>query len=226
MSTVTGDIPRIPHRVGTAAARHAVALGRSALGDELLLLAVLELDPDQPARRALESEGVIGEQLLERIRVDGDGPIGSHGASFSPASYTVQGRAQGFAAALGDGAITPEHLLLSLLWHPVSTSSQILWRLGIGREQVVERMRDLGVAVPCAALPPQREIDWGERVWFARDEVTNVLSHLQQHLSPETKWGFNYAGERAWVIAERSVNLRALVDAAHARLAADDEAPS
>jgi hypothetical protein len=37
---------------------------------------------------------------------------------FSPACYLVLGRAQGFAAALGDGPMTVEHLLLALVWDP------------------------------------------------------------------------------------------------------------
>ncbi|MDQ6806089.1 MAG: Clp protease N-terminal domain-containing protein [Actinomycetota bacterium] len=185
------------------------------MGDELFLLAMLELDAGQPARQGLELEDLTANRLLEEIRARSDGSAERpDGLTFSPACYTVQGRAQGFAAALGDGAMTPEHVLLALLWDPQSTSSQLLWRLGVERIRVLDHLRDLGVAVPSAVLPPQREIEWGEQVWFDRDEVRRVLDHVRLHLSPDTRWGFNYGDDRAWVRAEASVDLTALVDGA------------
>lgn len=188
------------------------------MGDDLLLVALLELDPDQPARRALEAEGVTQERVLDRIRAVGDGSAEKpRGVTYSPATYTIQGRAEGFAAALGEGPITPEHVLLALLWDPVSMSSRSLWKLGVAREGVLDRLREAGVQMPSARLPAQREIDWGERVWFDRDKVRAVLDHVRLHLSPETSWGFNYEDARAWVIAESSVDLQALV---HRALAA------
>ncbi len=110
--------------------------------------------------------------------------------------------------------MTAEHVLLALLWDPHSMSSRLLWRLGVQRGRVVERLRGLGVAVPSAPLPPQHEIEWGEPVWFDRDKVTSVLDHVRLHLPPDTKWGFNYEDDRAWVRAEASVELQTLVDGA------------
>jgi hypothetical protein len=71
------------------------------------------------------------------------------------------------------------------------------------------------VAVPSAPLPPQREIDWGPKVWFDRGAVKTV--HVRLHLSPETKWGFNYQDDRAWVAAEARVEVQALVTDALAK---------
>ncbi len=212
MKSVTGNHRQLPRRLSQLAADHAIALGRDVMGDDLLLLALLELERDQPARRALEAAGVTRERVLDRIRASGDESTGKRGGvTYSPATYTLQGRAEGFAAALGEGPITPEHVLLALLWDPVSMSSRSLWRLGVARERVLDRLREAGVRVPSAPLPPQREIDWGERVWFDRDKVRVVLDHVRLHLSPETTWGFNYEDERAWVIAESSVDLQRLV---------------
>jgi hypothetical protein len=213
--SVTGSHRHLPRRVSQPAAEHAIALGREVMGDDLLLLALLELDPDQPARRALEAEGVTRERVLDRIRAMGDESAEKpRGVTYSPATYTIQGRAEGFAAVLGDGPIMPEHVLLALLWDPVSMSSHSLWKLGVARERVLDRLREAGVRVPSAPLPPQREVDWGERVWFDRDKVTVVLDQVRLHLSPETSWGFNYEDDRAWVRAESSVDLQALVDRA------------
>ncbi len=212
VKSVTGNHHHLPRCVSQPAADHAIALGREVMQDDLLLLALLGLDHDQPARRALEAAGVTREGLLDGIRSSGDeSPDKPRGVTYSPATYTIQGRAEGFAAALGDGPIAPEHVLLALLWDPVSMSSHSLWRLGVARERILDRLREAGVRVPSAPLPPQREIDWGERVWFDRDNVRVVLDHVRLRLSPETTWGFNYEDERAWVVAESSVDVQSLV---------------
>ena len=57
----------------------------------------------------------------------------------------------------------------------------------------------LGYLTPCSDF------------WFDRGDVTTVLDHVRLHLSPETTWGFNYQDDRAWVAAEASVDLHALV---------------
>jgi hypothetical protein len=138
-------------------------------------------------------------------------------SGISPAYYSMHGRAEAFAAALGDGRITPEHVLLALLWDPSGHSSQLLWRLGVSRERLVERLRELAVQVPAAPLPPQREIEWGERVWFDRRDVGRVIDQLPFHIPPATRWGFNYADDRAWAVAESKVDLHGLVTTALAR---------
>lgn len=215
MRSITGRSGYLPLAVSQRAGQHAIDLGRLVMGDAFLLLALLELDAAPPARRALEAEGVTRDRVLEWIRVSGDASDDQpRGVTYSPATYTVQGRAEAFAAALGDGEITPEHVLLALLWDPVSGSSQALWKLGASRERVLDHLRDDGVALPQASLPAQREIDWGQRVWFDREKARTVLERVQLHVSPETTWGFNYEDDRAWVIAESCVDLQALVDSA------------
>jgi len=212
VNSVTGSHWHLPRRVSQAALNHAIALGRDVMADDLLLLALLELDDDQPARQALEACGVTRQRAFTGIRASGDECAGTpRGVKYSPATYTIQGRAEGFAAALGPGPITPEHVLLALLWDPISMSSRSLWELGVAREHVLDHLREAGVRVPSAPLPPQREIDYGERVWFDRDKVDVVVNHVRLHLSPSTPWGFNYEDDRAWVIAESSIDLQALV---------------
>lgn len=217
MRSVTGDLPHIPARLRDAAAAHATRLRRQVMSDDLFLLAVLELDAAEPARRALESEGITAERLLDDIHVERDGsPDEPAGLRYSPRCYTVQGRAEGFAGALGAGPITPAHVLLALLWDPESMSSHLLWRLGVDRARVIERLRELHVPLPAAALPRQQEIEWGQKVWFERDRVAVVLDHVRLHLPPQTRWGFNYEGDRAWAIAEAQVDLEDLVAGAPA----------
>jgi hypothetical protein len=59
---------------------------------------------------------------MSLIKVAGDGALDpAQPMTYAPAYYLLKGRAQGFAATLGDGRITPEHVLLALLWAPAST---------------------------------------------------------------------------------------------------------
>ncbi|MEX2407269.1 MAG: Clp protease N-terminal domain-containing protein [Actinomycetota bacterium] len=215
MGSPTGERPTIPRDIWGNVVSAARRLRRQVAGDDLFLLALAELSGDHPAKHALEAEGVDARRLSTEIRTGGDGPSDPEaGVIFSPAYYLMHGRAEGFAAALGDGTITPEHVLIALLWDPVSASSQLLWRLGVSRDRIVERLRDAGVPLPPAKFPSQREIETGERVWFDRGDVHTVLDHLRLNIPAETSWGFNYEGDRAWAIAETSVDLSALVEQA------------
>jgi len=208
-----GERPGLPPALMSEVAELARGLGRQVAGDDLFLLALTKRQDDPPARRALQEEGVDDARVLDAIRTSGDGSSdGEAGVTFSPASYMLQGRAEGIAMALGDGTITPEHVLMALLWDPVSASSQLLWHLGVSRERIVQRLAHLGVPVPSGPLPPQREVEPGERVWFDREYVPAVLEQLRLHVPPGTPWGFNYEGDRAWVIAEASVDLSKLVE--------------
>lgn len=212
MRTVRSEWRRLPAKVEKTVHDVGLELRRQVVGDDLFLLALARLDPDSPARQALEAEGVTAEVLLANVRTGGDGdPSSSNGFTYSPAYYGMHGRADAFAAGLGDGRITPEHVLLALLWDAGSSSSQILWRLGVRREALVEGLRARGVAVPAAPLPLQHEVDYGERVWFDRDQVQAVIGHLRQKLPPPTHWGFNYEGGRAWAFTEAHIDLGALV---------------
>lgn len=212
MKSVVGDAPQLPKEVHSTVFSIAKRLGRNVAGDDLFLLALLELSAESPARAALEAEGVNGQRVLEEVHTSGDeGSDEFGGLSFPPAFNAMQGRSQAFAATLGDGAITPEHVLLALLWDPSSLTSQLLWRLGVRRERIVERLAELGVPIPTTPIPPQREIEVGEQVWFEREHAMDVVHFLGKRIPPGTHWGFNYADDRAWVHAEAHVELEALV---------------
>jgi hypothetical protein len=218
MKGVWGESPKMPRDLLDVVFSTARRLGRQVASDDLFLLALTELPGDSAARQALEAEGVDGERLLEEIRTGGDGPPAREGGlTFAPAFYSMEGRAQAFAATLGDGTITPEHVLMALLWDPTGASSQLLWRLEVSRERILQRLRDSGVPVPRSPVPPQRVVEVGDRVWFEREDVRVVLDHLRLNIPPGTRWGFKYEGERAWVHAEMSVNLQALVEEALTR---------
>lgn len=207
-----GEYRGLPRAVTSAVTDLAFELHRRVASDDLFLLALAQLPEGAPARRALEAEGVTAERLRAEIRVGGDGEDRPRqGFTYSPAYYLIHGRAQGLAAATGDGVVTPEHLLVALVWDGGTSSSQLLWRLGVSRDAVVDRLRQQGVAVPSSPLPAQREVEWGEPVWFDRDQVDAVLTRVREQLPPQTRWGFNYEGDRAWIVGQADVDFEALV---------------
>jgi catechol 2,3-dioxygenase-like lactoylglutathione lyase family enzyme len=190
----------------------AKALHRQVASDELFLLALTELDPSTPARRALEAAGITADRLRPLVRTEGDetAPAPDH-LGYSPAYYSMLGRVDAFAACLGDGRVTPEHVLLALLWDADSQSSQLLHHLGVSAGAVVDRLGNLGVPVPASRPPEHEPVPFGEEVWFDRDQVEKVVDLLRLRLGPGTHWGFNYEGDRAYAVAEVGVDLAALV---------------
>jgi hypothetical protein len=153
---------------------------------------------------------VISERKTAALEIEG----ASKGdrIHLPPAYNGIEGRAQAFAAALGeDGTITPEFVLLALLWDPMSHSSQALWKLGTAREGIVQHLAKSGVPTPLTPIPAQKEIEWGKRVWIDREDMPRVLTYVSRHVGPQFVWGFNYEGEQAWVNAEASVDLEAIV---------------
>jgi ATP-dependent Clp protease ATP-binding subunit ClpA len=215
MKGPTGDAPQLPRDIHGLVVTLAKRLGRSVASDQLFLVALLQLPEGTPARSALEAENVTSDRALAEVRTAGDkASNASEGLLYPPAFNSLLGRAQAFAATLGDGMIAPEYVLLGLIWDPSSGSSQLLWRLGVERERVVERLASQGIPTPRASIPEQREVEMGEQVWFDRSEVSTVLRTLGRRIEPGTTWGFNYEGERAWAWAEAHVDLRSLVDQA------------
>jgi catechol 2,3-dioxygenase-like lactoylglutathione lyase family enzyme len=210
--TVRSDWRRLPAAIEKRVFDSAMNLGRPVVDDDLFLLALTGLGESSPARQVLDGAGVTEEILLANIRTGGDGEREPRaGFTYAPPYYAMHARAEAFADTLGDGTITAEHVLLALLWDGHSRSSQILWRLGVSRERLVEGLAARGVPVPPAPTPPQREVDIGDRVWFDRDQTQAVIDRIRLRVPPGTSWGFNYEGDRAWAFAESSVDLAGLV---------------
>ncbi|MCA1845599.1 MAG: Clp protease N-terminal domain-containing protein [Actinobacteria bacterium] len=106
-----------------AAFAEAKRLGHSWVGPEHGLLAILQGDPADVARRAVEEAGLDSEQFerfyVERVARSDQKPKRDperEGISPNPAWYGVVGRAEGFASTLGTGEVRPLDLLVALLW--------------------------------------------------------------------------------------------------------------
>jgi ATP-dependent Clp protease ATP-binding subunit ClpA len=138
--SVWGEHPQLPAPVLAWAAQYASELGRDVASDDLFLLALAGLDETCPARQALNDAGVDADRLRAQIRKPGDAPRDARGLVFPPSFYWMNGRAEAFAATLGDGTIAPEHVLLALIWDPTSMTSTLLWEMGVSRERIVESL--------------------------------------------------------------------------------------
>jgi hypothetical protein len=180
---VWGQPPSQSRELLLGVVEQARRFGRPVAGDDLFMVALSELPGDPPARRALEAEGLDSSRILEEVRTRGDAQGDWDGKlHFAPALYLVIGRTEAFAAALGNGTITPEHVLMALLWDPMTFSSQLLWRTGITRQRIIDSLHDMGVRVPSASRPEQREVEFGERAWINREQAQAVVSYLGRHL--------------------------------------------
>jgi hypothetical protein len=185
MMSPTGRAAQIPEPIIAAVGKRAQESGRDVGGDDLFLLAILDLPDNVVAQGVLEAEGVTARRVLAEIRSPEDAPSDSpRGIRFPPAYNEMLGRAQGFTAALGDGTITAEHVLLFLIWDPTSLPAQALWRLGIRRVRLVRRLREMGVPVPSADVPEQRESEVGNACGSVVTRQTESSSTCENTFRP------------------------------------------
>ena len=137
----------------------------------------------------------------------------AHGTSPNPAWYRTAGRAEGFAAALGTGMVRPVDFVLGVLCPWPFTDEP-----PISREAVLAALGDRGAPIPKTPLPAQGRVPrFTQRVEFPRANLTLVIDLLARRHPPGDgpTYGFNHDGaDRAWVVAEDGIDLRAIVDAA------------
>ena len=195
----------------------AVKLGHGFIGTWHVFLALLSGEPDDVAQQVLDSCGISYESYrswyLERSE-RWDPPTQRRpdvvSARPNPAAWELFGRAEGLAAALGAGLVKSVHGLLAYLLEPRGEAVLELEHFETTPETVLERLRDLGIAVPELPIPEPDRIPWGERVDVPPDRLEEVRRALLDEL-PAGTWGFNRIGERAWVIAHAGIDLEAIV---------------
>ena len=198
-------------------ADEATRLGQHWMGPEHTLLGILRGDPEDPARRALEHAGVDAAMVEGWItRMDTGGGEQKSGVTPNPRWYTIEGRAEGMAAALGATEPGTVHFLLALLW------DQRRWNLteapGISREAIVSALAELGVTLPTGPLPElDRKLTFTQYLEFPRSKSSEVLQLLAERHPPGSgpTFGFNNKDdETAWVRAEDGIDLQRIVDEA------------
>lgn len=198
-------------------ADEATRLGQHWMGPEHTLLGILRGDPEDVARRALEQAGVDAAMVESWItRMDTGGGEETSGVKPNPRWYTIEGRAEGMAAALGATEAGTVHFLLAVLW------DQRRWSLteapGVSREAIISALAELGATLPAGPMPElEGKRDFTQYVEFPRARTSEVLQRLAERHPPGSgpTFGFNYKDdETAWVRAEDGIDLQGIVDEA------------
>jgi ClpA/ClpB-like protein len=198
-------------------ADEATRLGQHWMGPEHTLLGILRGDPEDVARRALEQAGVDAAMVEGWItRMNSTPGEEKSGVTPNPRWYTIEGRAEGMAAALGAAEAGSVHFLLALLW------DQRRWDLteapGVTREAIVAALAELGATLPTGHLPElERKLNFTQYVEFPRIKTSEVLQLLAERHPPGSgpTFGFNYKDDAiAWVRAEEGIDLQGIVDEA------------
>jgi Clp amino terminal domain, pathogenicity island component len=215
-----GMFCEMPRTIEPRAWELARETGYPVVAAELFLVAIAELPEGTPARDVLVSLGLDAERLMRETeahwRAGPDpGPDSSRRLGYSPQMSGIMGMATGLAVSLGDGDVTPEHLLIALVWDAHSGANWVLRRAGVSREDIIEGLRSRGVTMPPAPLPPfprDLEVTWGETVELDKDDFGRVFHELERRLLPDKLFCFGGEGGRVHVNAEEGVDLRALID--------------
>ncbi|MFI9406677.1 Clp protease N-terminal domain-containing protein [Nocardia sp. NPDC052316] len=199
-------------------ANEALRLKHGWIGPEHVLLGVLRGDSNDVARQALEQGGIDAAAVELRLRAMGSGTAGEE-LSPNPRWYTIHGRAEGIAYALGATEPGTVHFLLAVLWD--RTRSLLPDTSEVTRAAIVTALSNLGVELPRVPLPePERPVRMASYVEFPRRATDHVVSLLVQRHPPGSgpRWGFNYkSDEIAWARAESGIDLHGIVDEALAR---------
>jgi len=222
-------------RAGTPASRAVIArawnearrLGHHWVGEEHVLLAVAR--SDDLAGAALREAGATADRLegllAEAPRVPRP-PADPHAVDapiYTPAVYTVFGRAEGLALARGVEAPGPTDVLVALLWR-ARLASSMLERLEIPRPVVFEALAQQGVTLP-PGEPERFEARPVKRVDVPFETLPTILRDLPALLPPDGGFAFNFDPDarQAWVFVDEAVDGEELVAAV---LAATEDAPA
>jgi len=190
------------------------------LGVEHVLLGLLESRPDSVAGDILVAAGVDKERLVREYLV----AVGHSNAtdvrvqnapSTSTSEFLALGtRADAFAAALGDGTVRSQDILVALLWTGGNGAVSLLERHGVGRDDILTIMRERGLSLPRANLPGAQRRPLCQRIEYPRDASHEVLIELQSRYPYGSggRWGFNDDGaDTAWIVAEEGLDVESVI---------------
>jgi hypothetical protein len=135
-----------------------------------------------------------------------------HEREITPATYQMMGRAEGIAAGVGSPEVRAEHVLLAILWESFQIEvASILANLGVTREDLRNRLFELGAAPQSFALPRLREEPrWGEEVFIPVEQLSAVSAELPL-LLVQAGATFRFWGDGTrvkWVKAPEGIDLQ------------------
>jgi len=210
-----GHLRQLDH-LGHLAWREAKRLLLMAVGPEEYVLAILHPEAGESiAAHALRDCDISREALAELTEPKRGKEEIEGGPQLNPAAYGFRGRAEGIAAGLGAPEVMPEHVLLAFLWDP--DRSLRLEQVGASREQLRDRLAELGVALPQGELPPPDPRRWGPKVDVSFVELKILRGELPYVLPADAQLAFNHDWSKGWIAATEGVDLAAYIPRAMAR---------
>jgi hypothetical protein len=142
----------------------------------------------------------------------------------TPRYCRVLDAAAKLARQMGHPHVGVEHLFLAIIRDRATVPTQALARL-IDLDQVETGLREVMASPSYAGQPPT------DAVWLPLSELHETLAALPGFVPPGTRYGFNIAGDRAWIVVDRPADAaeavasaRAMIDREH-RGAADPQEP-
>lgn len=199
------------------ALREAVRLGHRSVGPAHIVLALLDEHRPSIAQEVLRASGIDRERVEASVNRQFrhlDDSVSPGGARTGPLWHETAGRAQGFAATLGEGADAPEFVLLALLWQPGDRwFAEVLSSADTSREVILSALAARGVPVPPSQLPelpPPKT----QAAAFPRSHMNDVNWALRR-THPDLGWGIGRDpedDELGVVLAVADVELGPVLD--------------
>ncbi len=178
-----------------------------------VLLALIDASRPSIAGDALRSAGVDATTIgtlagcIYTTETAGQPTATAAGADW----HAISGRAEAFAAALGDGRVTAEHVLLGLVWPPDTLVAHALVACGTDRETILAGLRERGLVVPTAALPPL-PAPMTQAAVFPLAHLQAVTRAMWER-APDLRWGIgNSHPDGVTVIAGEGTDLASILD--------------
>jgi ATP-dependent Clp protease ATP-binding subunit ClpA len=188
------------------------------VGLEHVLLALVAPDETSVAAVALRKSGADYDAMRGAAAQQTENGVARRGPrprskGMSPSWYTLVGRVDAFAVALGANRIEPEHLLLSLLWEPNGSHAYLLTKVGATRRKVYRNLSKLGVATPKSPPPPEDDTRWGAyaTVRVPGGQAWELASFVRKQLPEGAPFGFNFNTTHAWFHSGDDIDLLPLV---------------
>jgi ATP-dependent Clp protease ATP-binding subunit ClpA len=211
------------------AAQAALRRGREHVGSEHLLVGLLE-ECSCTGARLLAELGVSLDEVLRQLGRDETppepappGPCGPVVALTAPAVPVLELARQQAVEDGSGGRVGTHHYLLALLSQRDTQAARLLSGFGVDYELVKARLMELGEDEPVEPPrpAPPRAPSTTRRVEVPNDEqFTALVGEVTRLLPAGAGLGFNSDGDVAWIVTSGNVDLAALVEQAHRRIAA------
>lgn len=174
--------------------KEAQALHHSDTTVDHLLLAVLAPAVPTIAQEVLETLGFTHAAMAEQTsRHHRDLHTEDTGTRSTPAYHSVSGFAQGMALGLGSSEVTDEHVLLAVFYSGFAYTAT-LFGSGVEADEIVEALKERGVAVPRLAPPVPKTPTgpFGPVIYFPEGDWSAVVQAITKEFPPGTaRWGTN-----------------------------------